>query len=70
MEQVWQQRLGESAHNPIRQFQIVYCAWLAIAMLCSMRSYCPSTAEPRLSQDRARISDRFQICKVGAVLAF
>ena len=39
MEQVWQ-RLGVSAHNPVRQFQIVYCTWLAIAMLCNMRNHC------------------------------
>eukprot|EP00964_Phaeocystis_antarctica_P066983 scaffold40530_cov58-Phaeocystis_antarctica.AAC.1 len=39
MEQVWQ-RLGVSAHNPVRQFQIVYCSWLAIAMLFNMRNHC------------------------------
>lgn len=39
MEQVWQ-RLGVSAYNPVRQFQIVYCTWLAIAMLCNMRNHC------------------------------
>ena len=39
LEQVWQ-RLGVSAHNPVRQFQIVYCTWLAIAMLCNMRNHC------------------------------
>ena len=39
MEQVWQ-HLGVSAHNPVRQFQIVYCTWLAIAMLCNMRNHC------------------------------
>ena len=39
MEQVWQ-RLGVSGHNPVRQFQIVYCSWLAIAMLFNMRNHC------------------------------
>ena len=39
MEQVWQ-HLGVSAYNPVRQFQIVYCTWLAIAMLCNMRNHC------------------------------